>query len=187
MKETRVFAAAVTSILLLGGLAGCLEESQVDQEQAKVEQQQSQYAIGQPIPAFDWSLERHLLIELYNLRNQRVATHSVWRSDHGVVEGDCPSMGYGLPYDTSLTNPWQGEYFYSGGVATVGQPEPNGVFASQNTAATWVMCVGEAGSIEPVYVETKVTVYPYPVAVDYATDRVTKAGEASVTISRGGS
>ena len=147
----------------------------------------------EPIPTYDWSLERHLVIQLYNVRNQKSATHSVWRSDRGWVEGDCPSYGYGIPYDTSLTNPLvatdidnQGEeHSYQGGaLASIEQAEPNGIFASKNTAATWVMCLGESGSIEPVYVETKVTVYPGPVKVDYDKNRVTRSGAATILISK---
>ena len=70
-------------------LTGCSQESQESKDSAITDRQQSQYAIGQPIPTFDWSLERHLLIELYNARNMRAATHSVWRSITGVIEGDC--------------------------------------------------------------------------------------------------
>jgi len=158
-----------------------------------VERQQSQYAKGQPVPAFDWSLERHLLIELYSIRNAKAMTHSVWRSDRGWIEGDCPSYGYGMPYDTSLTNPLVAtstdnegrRHTYDGGaLASIEQPEPNGIYASKNTAATWVMCLGEAGNIEPVYVETKVTVYPGPVKVNYETNRVTRSGAATVMISK---
>ena len=96
------------TILALGlmGADSCDSRSTTESRDSKiVQRQQSQYAIGQPIPAFDWSLERHLVIELYKVRNSKAATHSVWRSDRGLVEGDCPSYGYGIPYDTSLTNP----------------------------------------------------------------------------------
>lgn len=171
-------------------LAGCLEgDSQDARDTEAVQRQQSQYAIGQPIPAFDWSLERDLLIQLYQVRNAEVTTHSVWRSLTGTVEGDCPSMGYGLPYDTSLTNPLaptnlnqRGVGQGNGALTTIGQPEPNGVFASTNTAATWVFCLGATGTLEPVYVETTVTVYPGPVDVDYATNRVVRRGDPTVTI-----
>jgi len=158
-----------------------------------VERQQGQYATVQPVPVFDWSLERDLVIQLYGIRNMKAVTHSVWRSDRGMVEGDCPSIGFGIPYDTSLTNPLvavdiaqDGDHHnYNGGsLASIEQPEPNGIFASKNTSATWVMCAGETGFIEPVYVETKVTVYPYPVAVDYSENRVVKSGKSTVTISR---
>lgn len=153
----------------------------------RVAKQQAQYSKVQPIPFFNWSLERDMLIQLYNIRNFRAATHTVWRGDTSVIEGDCPSIGYGLPYDTSLSNPTtttdeDQKGRSSTALASIGQAEPNGVFASTNTSATWVMCVNSTGQIEPIYVEAKVTGYPYPVSVDYDKNRVTKAGKATVTI-----
>ena len=160
-------------------------QSQEQKDSAAVQQQQSQYAKAQPVPAYDFSLERDLLIQLYDIRNNKPATHSVWRSDYGLIEGDCPSMGFGLPYDTSLTNPVAVRWGRHNGIAGVGvgQAEPNGVFASTNTSATWVFCVGPAGALEPVYVESKVTVYPGPVTVDYTNNRVIRDGDATVTVS----
>jgi len=168
---------------VLFGAAEC-ETSEAGKESKKVNQQQSQYAKGQPVPAFDWSLERHLMVELYKLRNQKVATHAVWRSDYGMIEYDCPSLGYGLPYDVSLTNPLMGLKYNYDTAVTIEQPEPNGIFASKNTSATWVMCVGKAGSLEPVYIEAKVTIFPWPVKVDYEKNRVHRDGEATVTIKK---
>jgi hypothetical protein len=187
----KVFLPILVCLLTIG----CVEvETSVESRDAKrVQRQQGQYEKGQPIPTFNWSLERHLVVELYKVRNQKAATHSVWRSDFGDIEGDCPSYGYGIPYDTSLTNPlvatdidMQGEeHQYEGGALTsIEQAEPNGVFASKNTAATWVMCLGESGTIEPVYVETKVTVYPGPVKVDYVNNTVTRSGAATVMIKK---
>jgi len=174
---------------------GCDKASTSESEDSKkVTQQQKQYQKGQPLPTFNWSLERHLVIQLYQVRNRKVATHSVWRSDYGVIEGDCPSYGYGIPYDTSLTNPLvatdvdsQGEeHNDKSGTAMVAieQAEPNGIFASKNTAATWVMCLGKAGTLEPMYVETKVTVYPGPVKVDYVRNRVQRYGAPTVIIKK---
>lgn len=173
------------SILLISGCG--FEDSASAKDAQAVNRQQEQYSASQPIPVFDWSLERDLIIQLYHLRNQRALTHSVWRSDRGMVEGDCASIGFGIPYDTSLTNPLvatdeDNEGYEHAALAAIEQPEPNGIFASKNTAATWVMCAGLGGVIEPIYVETKVTVYPYSVAVDYDTNRVKKTGEATVTI-----
>jgi hypothetical protein len=164
---------------------GC-SSSQERKDQKAVDRQQAQYGKAQPIPTFDWSLERDLVIQLYRIRNQRVATHSVWRSNYGTIEGDCPSMGYGIPYDTSLTNPKRGLRVCEAGgcgLATVGQAEPNGIFASTNTSATWVMCIGAGGVVEPHYIESKVTVYPGPVKVDYEKNRVVRSGAAAVTIN----
>ena len=170
-------------------MVGCQEiDSQTRRDSQAVERQQKQISKSQPVPVYNWSLERHLVIELYNIRNMKAITHSVWRSDRGLVEGDCASIGFGIPYDTSLTNPLTAKMFSRTGSgtnytwATVEQPEPNSIFASKNTAATWVMCAGKMGNIEPVYVETKVTTYPYPVTVNYETNRVTKSGKSTVSI-----
>jgi hypothetical protein len=179
------------TLLLAFSIMGCeARDSQATKTAASVERQQAQYSIVQPVPAYDWSLERDLVVQLYNIRNLKALTHSVWRSDRGMIEGDCASIGFGIPYDTSLTNPLattdedQNGYSTSSALAVIEQPEPNGIFASKNTSATWVMCAGDAGAIEPVYVETKVTVYPYSVSVDYEKNRAIKAGKASVTITR---
>jgi hypothetical protein len=172
---------------------GCdLYKTESSAESKAVEAQQAQYLKTQPVPAYDWSLERDLLIKLYNLRNDKVSTHSVWRSQMGTIEGDCTSMGYGLPYDTSLTNPLisvdragnrkVGDVTdYS--LTSVSQPEPNGIFASTNTSATWVLCVNKSGAIEPVYTEAALNVYPYQVTVNYKTNRVIrKSGSKAVIL-----
>lgn len=162
-------------------------KTQEQKDRNKSSAQQEQYAIGQPVPVYDFSLERQMLIDLYNLRNMRVATHVVWRSNTGMIEGDCSAIGFGIPYDTSLTNPYQVEYRYehsSGGATAIGQAEPNGVFASTNTSATWVLCTGDAGGLMPIYVEAKVTGYPYPIVANYETYRVERVtGSKAVTIS----
>ena len=82
-----------------------------------------------------------------------------------------------------MTNPLQGYHDrYSSGLTSIGQAEPNGVFASTNTAATWVMCVDVGGAIAPVYVEAKVTAYPWPMKVDYGNNRAVRAGTATITM-----
>ena len=186
MKTTTITIIALT----IFAFTGCnYTPSQEQRDSKAVEAQQSQYAKAQPIPTYDYSLERELVIKLYNLRNQKVSTHSVWRSDYGMIEGDCTSMGFGIPYDTSLTNPLQITYKHNGGDpnsyytdGVVGQAEPNGVFASKNTSATWVMCVDKSGAIEPHYIEDKVTVYPYQVDVNYTTNRVTRHKNSKAVI-----
>lgn len=182
----QILAVCVVMTALMG--SGCSpQDSQAAKTSQAVNRQQEQYSAAQPVPAYDWSLERDIVIQLYNIRNMKAATHSVWRSDRGMVEGDCPSIGFGIPYDTSLTNPLATTDEDQTGrrnaaLAVIELPEPNGLYSSKNTSATWVLCVGDVGQLEPIYVETKVTAYPYPVAVDYTTNRVTKAGDATVTV-----
>jgi len=179
MIKSKILLSSLTLITIIN-LTGC-NNTQEEKDKKIVQSQQKQYSAAQPLPVYDWSLERENVIKLYNLRNEKVSTHTVWRSNYGMVEGDCPSLGYGIPYDTSLTNPLQTVSNYKDS-AVIGQAEPNGIFASTNTAATWVMCVGTSGSIEPVYVESKVTTYPYQVKVNYKTNRVQKVGKTTAIL-----
>lgn len=161
-------------VFLSIGVLGCLDNAET-RDATNVDNQQKQYQASQPAPKFDWSLERQLAIELYGARNERVATHTVWRSDYGMIEGDCPSIGYPLPYDVQLTNPLRTAYSSGSTGAVIEQAEPNGLFSSKSTSATWVRCITKVnGEVmeSPVYIEGKVTAYPYPLDVNYTTNRV---------------
>lgn len=180
----RIFALFTTFLFVL---TACGEPSPEAKDRAAVARQQAQYGISQPIPAFDFSLERDIVIQLYQARNEKVSTHTVWRSDTGIIEGDCPSVGYPVPYDTSLTNPLKiGWSSSQGGAAVIEQAEPNGVYASKNSIATWVRCVyqvqGEAVEA-PIYIESKVTAYPFPVEVDYELGRVRPVPDMVPTVT----
>ncbi|MBI4137307.1 hypothetical protein HY469_04560 [Candidatus Roizmanbacteria bacterium] len=145
-----LIAAAIT-------LAAC--ESADTQEERVVNDQQSVYIKSQPVPFFEWSLERHLMIELYTARNNAVATFSLtWDSFRGKISWSCPSIGYPIPGGTQLTNPEK--YQYNG--TTLPQAEPNGLFSPQTAAGTYVMCVNEDGTVSPVFVEDNVRTFPQP-------------------------
>jgi len=176
----------LTIVVALSGfiLTGCVQPSSETNDQRAVSDQQDQYRASQPVPTFDYSTERDAAIQLYNARNENVNTHTVWRSDYGMVEFDCPSIGYPIPYDTSLTNPEQviisgSRVYWAGGV--VEQAEPNGLFASKNSIATWVRCTFD-GKITPIYIESKVTTFPFPVQVDYTTNRITRVANAKASV-----
>lgn len=184
----------LTTILALAGLAlltACGPSDSADaKDRATADAQQDQYSKAQPVPMFDYSLERDVAIQLYKARNNNVATHTVWRSDLGKVLGDCTSIGYPIPYDTSLTNPMKigrrGMTAGGGVYDVIEQAEPNGLYSSKNSIATWIRCVIEVDDIAttvPIYVEDRVTAYPYPVEVDYTLDRVRQAGVPAVTLT----
>lgn len=175
-------------ILSFAVISIACEESSERRDRETVQAQQEQYRISQSVPRFDYSLERDVAIQLYSARNEKVSTWTVWRSDYGMIEGDCPSVGYPLPYDTSLTNPLQPAWRTSCGGPAIEQAEPNGLFSSKNSIATWVRCVVTVNKrrVEaPVYIESRVTAYPFPVEVDYENNRVVPVGNKmpSVTIS----
>jgi len=174
MKRTISLFLLIPVILICVGTDECNDNSDRKDREA-VQSQQAQYQAKQPIPSFDYSLERDVAIQLYEARNEKVATWTVWRGDMSIIEGDCPSIGYPLPYDTSLTNPLAPYNEYAASGTVVEQPEPNGLFASHNSIATWVRCVVTVNGkriTAPVYIEGKVTAYPYPVQVDYEANRV---------------
>jgi hypothetical protein len=129
-----------------------------------VEDQQKVYTTNQPIPMFEWSLERDVFIQLYSLRNEAVSTYTVVSSQMGVTLFECPSIGYPLAADYQLTNPVAPYRYSDGNISATGavveQPEPNGLFSSKNTAGTWVMCVQSDGKVYPVYTELNASAFP---------------------------
>ena len=96
MKHSYAGIVAIVAVFLL---ASCqpLKESTETKTSKAVQRQQAQYVTAQPVPAFDWSLERDLIIQLYGIRNMKAVTHSVWRGLTSQIEGDCPSIGLVSP------------------------------------------------------------------------------------------
>lgn len=169
-------------VLLIPVLAGCngseVTNNQDTRDAQVVDRQQSQYAVSQAVPFFQWSLPRHLLIQIYELVTTRVTnTYTIFSSNGtGQIYFECPSMGYAIPADTSLTNPDQvitlDRGSYGNSMVTIGLAEPNGVYASENTDGTWAMCYHPSGVLVPVYTELKVTTFPAPVIWDEGTQRI---------------
>ena len=157
--------------VMLGGADGdgctAAPRSAASVEQQSQDLQMQQFLRNQPVPSFDWSLERHMLIHLYAARQKATNTFSVVQSEFtGKILWSCPSMGFPLPYATQLTNSLQliqkndSGHWYDG---VVGQQEPNGLFSPPAADGTWVPCVDEKGRITPVYEERKVTTFLRPV------------------------
>lgn len=148
---------------MLGSSSSCLDAgSKTDRaETAAVERQQEHYATTQPVPFFEHSLARDVYIQIYKATNMAPSTFTIIESVTGVTKFSCPSVGYALPADVSLTNPVKGDYIANGGTIVTDQAEPNGLFSSKNTDGTWVLCVMSGGEIAPVYTEHKVSVFPF--------------------------
>lgn len=153
----KTLALLVLGTMLAGSSSKCSESD--NRENRDVERAQVQFVTNQPPPIFDWSLERHLMVQLYQARNNAVVTYSYVLSPYtGKIIWGCPSMGYPIPYTTQLTNPQK--YAYTG--TTLPQPEPNGMYTG-TTTATFVMCLDQGtGLVAPHYVEDEVTAFPWP-------------------------
>lgn len=150
--------------------AGCTDTAN-SKEADDVDRQQKIYVDSQPAPFFDWSLERHMLIELYKARNNAVVTYSYVRNLNGQVIFSCKSIGFPIPSNTQLTNPAivtnGGNQVHTGtGNVTLPQAEPNGTYTSPSTAGTYLFCLNDDGSVSPSYFEAPVEAHTKALSVD---------------------
>ena len=174
-KVLTVIGMCFFCAFLMGSDSDCGDQ-QEREDRESVQNQQEHYRKRQPVPFYEWSIELDAAIQIYDARvRDRVRTWTVWRSDYGMIEGDCASIGYPIPYDVQLTNPLKPVWEGSSSSGIVEQTEPNGLYSSHNSIATWVrqvVTINGKSVITPIYIESKVTCYPYPVKVDYEKNRV---------------
>ena len=166
MKTWKPALVAVVAVVVAS--IGCDPGGSEANDRDVVEKQQDHYSKVQPLPFYDFSIPRDVLIQIYNVVTQEAHnTYTVVASMTGVVQFHGPSIGYGIPADTQLTNPlrpaWA--YRYNAG-EIIEQAEPNGLFSSKNTDGTWILFVDDNGDITPVYTEQKVTTFPFAVKPD---------------------
>lgn len=161
-KTWKILAMITVALVLVVALAGCNSTSN-SKIRKQVDNQQEHYDMVQPIPSFDYSIPRDILTQIYKVVTTEARnTYTLIQSMTGEVIFYGPSLGYGIPVDTQLTNPLctYGDFTDS---AVIEQAEPNGLFSSKNTDGTWVLFVDDNGDVTPVYTEQKVTTFPYAV------------------------
>ena len=177
--------ATLMLVALLVASCGGINNS-TTQEQGVVNAQQQQYNKAQPIPFYDYSLQRQALIDIYNSQNQNSQTWDVVTSYSGQFLFQCEAVGWPIPAAAQLSNPSQvvevqGAWNKINGV--VGLAEPNGIYTG-NTQGTYILCSRPDGKIAPVYTENNVQMFPFPVKVDPTTGAITDAGGTSnITIT----
>ena len=158
MKK-KMFAIMAIFAMMICMLVGCgeTEESQYTKELMN----QAYDAVG--FPDVSNYFERAQLKEIYELRDDpNLICYWYTKNDMSgkwIYQGKC--IGYGIPYTTSMTaseslqridttagHQWE----------IVPLAEPNGLYASPSTSATWILSVNEDGDITPIYVESEITV-----------------------------
>jgi hypothetical protein len=174
-----LFAGVVLAVAACGGD----HTGSVATEQGSVNAQQSQYNKVQPIPFYDYSLQRQALIDIYNSKNLNQQTWDVVTSYSGKFLFQCEAVGWPIPADSQLSNPSQvvvgsgaGSSTYAYGV--VGQAEPDGIYTGQ-TQGTYILCARPDGKVAPVYTENNVQMFPFPVTVDPTTGEIKDSGGKS--------
>jgi hypothetical protein len=160
----KVLVVALFLIAFVGTFAGsCDDTTAVEKERNATNNQMSQLLNSQPIPVFEWSLEREIVIDIFRARNEAVSTWSVVQNPYtGAIMFECPSIGYPIPGGTKLTNPYQipGNDWSN---TSIPQAEPNGLYIPESSAGTYINCVNENGTVSPVFEEFYVQTFPFPV------------------------
>jgi len=164
--KTKLTAILLVSVLILAlVLSGCTGGAD-SADRALVDDQQEHYAKVQPLPFFDYSIPRDVVIQIYKVVTAEARnTYTIIESITGETKFHGPSIGYGIPTDTQLTNPTKTAGDFKDSTA-IEQAEPTGLFSSKNTDGTWVLFVDDNGDIAPIYTEHKVTTFPFAVKKD---------------------
>ncbi|HBI6987985.1 TPA: hypothetical protein K8N17_000205 [Clostridium perfringens] len=170
MKKKFVFGLLL--IALTGTFIGCGGESASANDvgtqksiNSKQEQilEESNRQLGMPnIVNF---FEKDMAKKIWELRdNPQLTTYAYTTNLDGkfVYLGRC--IGFGLPYTTQYTNPEKmdtvdgGEYG-ARNPYTIPQSDPNGLFSSETTNATWLILVNEeTNETEIIYSEPSIVV-----------------------------
>jgi len=131
------------------------------QRQQEVVMKQAFNAVG--MPAITNFAERRQLKQIFELRDQNVATYTYLVGMDGKVgQKLCNSVGFGIPYATQFTNPMRAATRGAEGITTLPQADPNTLFSPTSADGTWVLCVSpETNKAVPLYVEPKVIVSPF--------------------------
>jgi hypothetical protein len=183
MKRKILSILAVISIGVIAVGCGKGETTSTQQEQDVTEANQQRLIAMYPVPQLDTSLERDIVVQLYQLRNKARNTHSVITSDGtGKPIYDCPSVGYPIANDVQLTNPDKLAYASSYGTAVLPQAEPNGLYSADSSWGTWVLCTQDDGTLAPIYNEMDTVTFPFPVTVDYVTGEIKQAGASTMAV-----
>lgn len=166
MKYIALFAAVAVTLLAAGCNDGSGQSTGAQKETAATNQLLNQAATVVGVPGIINFTEKRQLKMLYELRDQAdLVTYSYYVDIQGRLHKVCPStsVGFGMPFSAQFTAPQVPVE-----VSTMGQganpsgqkfqPEPNGLYMPDSTSATWVICLGEDGDLDPVYVEPQIIV-----------------------------
>jgi hypothetical protein len=153
------------AVLAAFSLYGCDERRpNSDEIQRKQQEQislQSTQSVG--MPSITNFAEKRMMKDILELRDQNKVTTTYIVDMNGKLHKICDSVGYGLPYATQYTNPQRIDYGYNHSVVTLPQADPNGLFSPANAEGTWVLCVDhKTGKPQPLYVEPRVIISPFP-------------------------
>lgn len=162
-------------------------QSPDDYQSGIVGQQNDVFFHNQPPPVYDYSAPRDVMRQLYDALVPRMANTWTVFYVQGIGAVDVtPSKGYPIPFGSQLTSP---EYLKTNNGSRDGhdsqalpQPEPDGLYRSGETSATWVLAINDDGFVIPEYHEEIVACYPFPVTIDPNTKMIVRDSKASTVV-----
>lgn len=160
--KRKLLIIGIIEILATSILIGCTPSNASKEGVYTTELMNEAYdAVG--FPDVSNYFERQQLKEIYELRDDpSLVCYWYTKNDmtgRWIYQGKC--IGYGIPYTTSMTKPESLQKTNTpGGYSYDIQPlaEPNGLYASPSTSATWILTTDKDGNITPTYVESEITV-----------------------------
>ena len=163
MNVRNIAGAAVAFALLAGSAHAQWFSTNSDQDfqrQQEAIMKQAFNSVG--MPAITNFAERRQLKQIFELRDQNVATYTYLVGLDGKVgQKLCNSVGFPIPYSTQFTSP-QRLATTNVGATTLPQADPNTLFSPPSAEGTWVLCVNpETNKPTPLYVEPKIIVSPF--------------------------
>lgn len=157
MKKKLLVAGIIG--ILMASLIGCGESE--ENQYTKDLMNNAYDAVG--FPDVSNYFERQQLKEIYELRDDpKLICYWYTKNEMNgkwIYQGEC--IGYGIPYTTSMTASESLQKIQTSVGAEweiVPLAEPNGLYASPSTSATWILTTDKEGNITPTYVESEITV-----------------------------
>lgn len=156
-----ITAAAILAALSVTACAPVPGDKAETKQQRATEQLQADAEARIGMPRITNFTEKRLANMIAELRDQpNLSTYTYTVDLQGKAHCLGRSIGFGLPYTTQITSPMKSldDKGIDGGDTILPQAEPNGLYSSGSTNATWVLLVGPTGKPEPTYVESDITV-----------------------------
>jgi len=180
-------AVTLAAVALAAGVAACSASGGTNGQQQENQQQSNDtttYEQVQPIPHFTYSQYRATLTEVEAIQALGSQTTSFF-FNQGVADPifSCPSLGMPVPATAQLSNPQQIEndgYPQGGAAVTIGQMDPNGIYAPPDSTGTNVLCLNSAGQPYIQYWEGFVDAVSGAARWDMTTHQVVVVGQPTV-------
>lgn len=180
------FAIVLVLVAFGIGAGRVLAGSPDDDVNELMGQQNRIYVDSQPPHLYQYSAPRDVVTQIYDATVPTMLPSWTVFTVQGYGHVDwCESKGVPIPYGAQLTSPAYPKQVDNGHDAdetiAMPQPEPNGLYLSGETAATWVLCIRN-GQVVPEYHEEIVSTYWTPTWVEDG--RIVHGdGPASVTVT----